>query len=38
MIGFSSKAANGANNTGAMGCYDKTYTSTVAVCCLDAAF
>lgn len=38
MIGFSSKAAGGANNTGAMGCYDKTYTNTVAVCCLDGAF
>jgi len=38
MIGFSSKAAGGGNATGAMGCYDKTYTNTVGLCCLDGAF
>lgn len=36
MIGFSSKA-NG-NQTGAFGCYDKAYTNTVSLCCLDGAF
>lgn len=32
MIGFRS------NNGGAMGCYDKSYTGTVALCCSDGAF
>ena len=36
MIGFSSKS--GGNTTGAFGCYDKTYTNTLALCCLDGAF
>lgn len=36
MIGFSSKS--GGNNVGAMGCYDKTYTNTLSLCCLDGAF
>jgi len=38
MIGFTSKNGGSGNATGAMGCYDKTYTSTVGICCLDGAF
>ena len=36
MFGYSSKS--GGNSTGAAGCYDKTYTSAIAVCCPDGAF
>ena len=34
MIGFKGAA----NTTGAMGCYDKTYTNALGLCCLDSAF